>query len=95
MLGELASNNEIRGKPSFGGSDWAEFIELVEYRDGLIHASASRPTSDSAPDATPPVPPVKVLQEMEPGWPVRVVATLVQNLHSAVGTPPPRWLVNP
>jgi hypothetical protein len=95
VLGELAAHKKVPGAPSFGGVDWSEFVKLVDYRDGLIHASASRPTSPSKPDATPPVPPVDLLQSMEPGWPVRVVATLMRNLHAAVGSATPRWLVNP
>jgi hypothetical protein len=95
VLGELATDKKIPGAPSFGGSDWAEFVTLVEYRDGLIHASASRPTSPSNPGATPPVPPVDVLQDMEPGRPVRVVADLMRSLHTAVGSETPHWLVNP
>jgi hypothetical protein len=77
---ELASNKKIPKTPSFGSSDWSEFVKLVEYRDGLIHASASRPTSPSNPGATPPIPPVNILRDMEPGWPVRVVADLVRSL---------------
>jgi hypothetical protein len=95
VLGEVVADQKIARKPSFGGSDCEEFLKLVEYRDGLIHASASRPTSPSNPGATPPVPPVDVLQDMEPGWPVRVVADLMRSLHAAVGSETPHWLVNP
>ena len=92
---ELAVNQKIRAAPSLGGSDWVEFRQLVTYRDGLVHANASRATSDAKPDALPPVPSPDDLRDMEPGWPVRVVADLVRSLHAAVGSSPPHWLVNP
>jgi hypothetical protein len=95
VIKDLELDKKIGGKPSFGGADWVEFITLIQYRDGLVHAHASRSTSDAKPDATPPVPPVDVLREMEPGWPVRVVADLVRSLHAAVGSSTPHWLVNP
>ena len=53
---ELAAKQKIRAAPSLGGSDWVEFRQLVTYRDGLVHANASRATSDAKPDALPPVP---------------------------------------
>jgi hypothetical protein len=93
VLEQLATSNKIRATPSFGGSDWAEFTKLVAYRDGLIHASASRPTSDADADAMPPVPAVEVLQQMRAGWPINVVCDLVENLHRTIGTSTPRWLV--
>jgi hypothetical protein len=95
VIKDLESDNKIGGKPSFGGTDWVEFITLVAYRDGLVHAHASRPTSDSEPNAIPPVPSPVDLRDMEPGWPVRVVADLVRSLHAAVGSELPRWLVDP
>jgi hypothetical protein len=92
---ELTANNKIPKTPDLSGSDWAAFLKLVEYRDGLVHAHASRPTSDAKPDAIPPVPSPDDLRDMEPGWAVRVVADLVRSLHAAVGSETPRWLVNP
>jgi hypothetical protein len=91
----LAADKRIVGKPSFAGVDWTAFLEFVEFRDGLVHANASLPTSKADPTATPPVPSPDDLRDMEPDWPVRVVADLVRNLHAAVGTPPPPWLSNP
>jgi hypothetical protein len=95
VIKDLEADQKIRAKPSFAGPDWTQFITLVAYRDGLVHANASRPTSDAAPDATPPVPSPDDLRDMEPGWPVRVVADLVRSLHAAVGSGTPRWLINP
>jgi hypothetical protein len=90
----LAKDKKIP-KPGFGGADWTAFIQLVDYRDGLVHAKASLPTSKADPSATPPIPSPDDLRDMEPGWPVRVVADLVRSLHTAVGSETPHWLVNP
>jgi hypothetical protein len=40
-------NPRILSKPSCGGADWPAFIDLVEYRDGLVHANA-RPERTAA-----------------------------------------------
>jgi hypothetical protein len=95
VIKELAKDKKIPGKPGFGGADWTAFIQLVDYRDGLVHAKASLPTSKADPSATPPIPSPDDLRDMEPGWPVRVVADLVRSLHAAVDSATPRWLVNP
>ena len=39
------------------------FIILVEYRDGLVHAAASRPSSNARPPAEGPTPALDVLQK--------------------------------
>jgi hypothetical protein len=35
VIKDLESDRKIRGKLSFIGSDWTEFVKLVTYRDGL------------------------------------------------------------
>ena len=72
-----------------------DFRKLVDYRDGLVHASASRPETDSQPEKEKPLPSKTDLDKLFPGWAVQVVVTLVKRLHDAVGTPPPDWLVYP
>jgi hypothetical protein len=95
VIKALAKGKRIAGAPSFGGADFRAFLKLAAYRDGLVHANASLPTSKADPSATPPVPSPDELRDMEPDWPVRVAADLVGSLHAAVGSSAPHWLVNP
>lgn len=77
-----------------GGSAWGDFQLLVEFRNGLLHARSSRPETAGLPDASLPVPSLGQLQRLEAGWPTQVVCRLILDLHSGVGTSPPRWLAN-
>jgi len=99
VLKALHDDNRISAVPSFTGSSWPNFVKLVGYRDGLVHASASRPEID-APSTTPvasppPVPSPTHLDHLPAGWAVRVVVTTVRELHQAVGTNPPAWIYEP
>jgi len=95
VMGDLKANARIPQEPVLSGSQWAAFVKLVEYRDGLVHAAASRPSSSARPPREGPTPALGVLQAMEAGWPVRVVVALVKHLHATVGTAPPPWLTEP
>lgn len=94
---ELYRDGKIRAKPDWGGVEWQNFRRLVDYRDGLVHASASRPETYSL--ANPPNPnpnPSKTdLDNTSPGWAVNIVVNLIKHLHAAVGTTAPNWLVEP
>ncbi len=75
--------------------DLSEFGILLKYRHGLIHAAASRPARDSEPEATKPFPTKGMLKELKPGWAVTIVAKLVIDLHQAIGTEVPGYIVVP
>jgi hypothetical protein len=81
--------------PDLGRPYWEEFRELVRYRDGLVHAVASRPDTSSLSPTEKPLPPKSVLDQLEPGWALRVVIELIRQLHKTVGTTPPPWLIDP
>ena len=95
VIKELHRANYIPNSPEFQGAYWDDFILLVRYRDGLVHARASRPETDSQPKEAKPLPSKTVLDQLSAGWAVRVVVTLTRRLHDAVGTPQPTWLVEP
>ena len=92
---KLLENSKIKATPDFGGNPWKNFVELVWLRNGLIHASASRPQADVLPDDEQAYPSIEKLDALSPGWAVGVVSTLIKNLHAAIGTDPPTWLVDP
>lgn len=83
----------IRAVPNLGGgSAWADFQVLVEFRNGLLHARSSRPEIAGLAEASSPVPSLAQLQNLEAGWPSQVVRRLILELHSATGTSPAQWL---
>ncbi len=95
VLKDLLAKKKIARAPAFSGSDWAAFRRLVDYRDGLVHATASRSDSAGLPDEEKPMPSPDDLATMPAGQPVRVVVELVNRLHEATGTTVPPWLMNP
>jgi len=88
----LRTKGLIQAPPDYGRSFWQDFTKLVDYRNGLVHARASRPQADHTPPAKVPAPTPQDLNEMQPGWPTWVVVTLVGELHAAARTTPPTWL---
>jgi hypothetical protein len=100
---QLCKGGYLGRTPNLGGANWQDFKTLVCYRNGLVHARASRPeTSKKNPktkkkptDGKNPVPTMTTLNSLSPGWAVRVIVALVRDLHNAVGTPTPAWLVEP
>ena len=92
---QLKEDGLIPSTPDLGGKTWADFKELVEYRNGLLHARASRPATDGLPPESMPLPSKGVLDKLDPGWATKVVRWLIVDLHKAVGTASPEWLEEP
>ena len=66
----LHAKGLIQAPPDYGkGRFWQDFTKLVDYRNGLVHARASRPQADHMPPAEIPLPRPEDLNEMGPGWP--------------------------
>ena len=68
---------------------------MVEVRNGLVHARASRPATAQQPREEKPVPSKNDLDELPAGWATKVVVELIKTLHRSVGTSCPSWLVAP
>lgn len=88
----LLADNLIAGVPDLSGTAWQDFIDLAGYRNGLVHGGASRPTSEGIREASRPVPDVKTMDELAPGWAVEVVKRLMCELVAASRTHSPDWL---
>src|SRR6266566_4699000 len=52
----LRENDLIQASPDYGRQFWQDFRKLVNYRNGLVHASASRPQADHTPSKGIPAP---------------------------------------
>jgi hypothetical protein len=93
-LKALYRDRRISCLPPFNTEAWSDFTSLLDLRDGLVHAGASRPDiSQSAKQK--PIPAVGALNDIQPGWACLVVEALIRELHSALGTTPPPWLREP
>jgi hypothetical protein len=92
----LLADGRIRAHPDYSRSAaWTDFIKLVRYRDGLVHARTGRPQTGDTPRDSQPTPTIDELNKTPAGWPVRAAVALVRELHVAVRTDPPEWLVDP
>jgi hypothetical protein len=92
---ELLNDGLIAAAPQLNGQDWANFLKLIEYRDGLIHARSSRPENPTLPANEMPVPSKDDLDDLTPGWAICAVIAMIRNLNRAAGTPDPDWLQDP
>jgi len=90
--GQLKDDGLVPAIPDLGGSHGEDWKKLIDYRDGLVHARASRPETDSLPDQERPIPSTSSLSQIGPGWAVRVVVERIKRVHNAAGTPYPSWL---
>lgn len=81
--------------PSTGDKHGEEWDRLIQYRHGLVHGAASRPETAGLAQEWLPYPTKSVLDALEPGWAVRIVAERVRRLHGAAATDAPEWLEDP
>jgi hypothetical protein len=77
---------------TWGGSDWQDFVTLVKYRDGLVHAGSSRPENPDLPLGHGPHPTPSQLASLPAGWATGVLAKLIRHIHNTLGTDPPVWI---
>lgn len=90
----LLEDGRIPARLDCGAQEWAQFCNLVTYRDGLIHASSSRPDTAGLPTNEKPVPSKSDLDAYPQGQAVQVVRSLLKKLHADTQTPEPEWLQN-
>lgn len=89
---KLRDEGLINGLPDLSGSTWQQFLSLVKFRNGLIHAQSSRPETSSLHESQMPLPSIDQLQSLDAGWPVQVIIKLIEELNSAAATQLPKWL---
>lgn len=89
---KLKQNGFLLDVPDLGRQYWSDWKTLVDYRNGLIHARASRPFTSSLPEDEKPVPDGVTLSEIEPGWAIGVTINMIMEFHQAACIDPPDWL---
>jgi hypothetical protein len=88
----LLDMGRIARLPAAGDRQSQAWNTLIEYRDGLVHAVASRPATASRPPDQGPIPEVSELDRLSAGWALGVAREQVRRLHQAAGTEMPSWL---
>ncbi len=89
---KLRADGLITAVPNYGTKIFGDFKNLVAIRDGIVHASSSRPVSAKMPNHGKPFPTLSDLQTMKPGWALGVVVILLEDLHETLKTSKPLWL---
>jgi hypothetical protein len=92
VIMDLHRDKHLSAIPSFQTTVWRDFLRLVDYRDGLVHAKASLPDTSGKISLPEPVPGPSELHKLPPGWARGVVEKLIRDLHESTGTEPPAWL---
>lgn len=72
--------------------DLSELGDLVQFRNGLLHARASRPATEDLPPKFRPVPEPGQLKKIGHGWACAMAKKLVVKLHADLQTPLPSYL---
>ena len=91
----LCAENLIPRCPDLRKHYWEEWLTLISYRNGLVHAGSSRPESLSSSKYEKPLPQVRVLGQLQPGWAIKMVVRLVKVLHETMATALPSWITLP
>jgi hypothetical protein len=92
---QLHADGKIAAVPSWEGHEWRDFVELVHYRDGLVHARSSRPETAGLSKGELPFPTVAQLASCMPGWATTTLVRLIEHVHQAISTAAPTWLELP
>ena len=72
--------------------DKSDLGTLLQYRHGLVHATASRPFNESVPHSHRPKPDPGEFAKLENGWALDIAAKIVRDLHAAIETICPEYV---
>jgi hypothetical protein len=93
---QLMSDGRLSKLPRWTPEQDMAWKRLVDYRNGLVHARASRPDTKGLGNGENPVPgPEELDQVVKRGWALGVVIDRIRGLHQAAGTELPPWLQRP
>lgn len=87
---QLANDKRINISPDYTSKTWQDFINLVDYRDGLIHAVASLPQTDGHPNK--PKPSMEEIDSYAQKKAIDTIKNLILDLNDAAGISAPDWI---
>jgi hypothetical protein len=95
----LVAHGVMPSEPDISKKHARRWQQLIEFRNGLIHAHASWPEVLAAPAGTAPAPAPRPtaadFARLRRGWPLAVAVERVRRLHAAAGTNLPEWITAP
>ena len=86
---ELFDAKKIGSRPNL---DLSMLGTLITYRDGLVHAAASRHDTFDRKHKSTVRPTKEDLGDLKPGWAVSIVVDLVRDLHRQLGQDLPTYV---
>jgi hypothetical protein len=95
ILNQLFREKKISKIPDCSNNEWCNFTRLIKLRNGLIHASSSKPESLSITEKENPYPSRSELDKIKHGWATRTIAIWIKHVHNEINTQAPDWLKYP
>lgn len=95
VLKQLYQDGKVKGTPNWSEAFWFDFCRLVDIRDGLVHASISRPDTEDLPKGARPSPLPADFYALQPGWALSKAVSLVKVIHETMEIPPNPWILSP
>jgi hypothetical protein len=89
---KLLEDKKLVRRPDYGAPHGTQWCRLLDFRDGLVHANASRPESGDYDLPLPPEPRIQDLRELPKGWAIDTAVERVVRLHQASKQPIPSWI---
>jgi hypothetical protein len=87
---QLEKDKKIKKSPDYTSGTWQDFRDLVDYRDGLIHAVASLPQTDGHPKNLKPS--MEEIDSYAQKKAINTIKNLILELNNAAGTVAPDWI---
>jgi hypothetical protein len=91
----LHKDGKIKQSINWNSPFWTDFCRLVEMRDGLVHASISRPDNNNLLLKEKPTPSPGDFYKLSQGWALKAALGLVRAMHDAIGMDVPHWIADP
>lgn len=88
---QLCMDKLLRETPNLKSTFWGNWKELIDCRDGFIHAVTSCPENLESPHKKG-LTKIHKISKIKSGWATHVVIELVEQFHKAANMPTPEWL---
>ena len=95
VFAQLHDHHKIKSAMNWSEPFWPVFCRLVDMRDGLVHASISRPNNNNLPPKEKPIPSPEDFYRLSQGWALKAALDLVRAMHDAMRIDLPRWIADP
>jgi hypothetical protein len=88
---ELFNDTMIQSNPKI---NLRELNKLINYRNGFIHAHASRPITENLPEEEKPCPTKAEVEGLPSGWALKMVVDIIKDLHQELNSAAPYFILD-